>query len=104
MAGEVQNSALVPLLNICIEFKAKCLETATSQSTLTLYAMRFKIPQTTENNTKTQQNENNFYLSQPKIHSFFQPLFCQRASAHLQKANANPNAYFAKELIFSIAF
>ena len=39
MAGEVQNSALVPLLNICIEFKAKCLETATSQSTLTLPAM-----------------------------------------------------------------
>lgn len=36
MAGGVQNSALVPLLNICVKLKVKCLETATSQSTLTL--------------------------------------------------------------------
>ena len=43
-------------------------------------------------------------ISQPKIYSFFQPLFCQRTSAHLQKANAIPLAYFAKELNFSIAF
>jgi hypothetical protein len=30
---------------------------------------------------------------------FCQPLFRQRSSAHLQKAKAIPNAYFAKELI-----
>ena len=42
-------------------------------------------------------------ISQPKIYSFFQPLFCQRASAHLQKAKALPYSYFAKDLIFSIA-
>jgi len=39
MAGEVQNSALVPLLNICVKFKVLCLETATSQSTLPLAGM-----------------------------------------------------------------
>jgi hypothetical protein len=38
-----------------------------------------------------------------KIYSFFQPLFCQCASAHLQKAKAITNAYFAKELISSIS-
>ena len=52
--------------------------------------------------SKTTKDEKQHF--QPKIYSFFQPLFCQRSSAHLQKANAIPNAYFAKELIFSIAF
>lgn len=37
MAGEVQNSASVPLLNICVKLIVKCFETATSQSTLTLW-------------------------------------------------------------------
>ena len=44
MAGEVQNSALVHLLNICVKLKVKCLETATSQSTLTLAATLKNIP------------------------------------------------------------
>ena len=39
MAGEVQNSALVPWLNISCKLIVKCFETATSQSTLTLAAM-----------------------------------------------------------------
>ena len=58
-----------------------------------------KYAKTEIKNNKEDEEQN----SQPKIYSFFQHLFCQRASAHLQKANANPNAYFAKELIFSIA-
>ena len=31
---------------------------------------------------------------------FFQPLFCQRLSAHLQNPNTKPTSHFAKELIF----
>ena len=46
-------------------------------------------------------NRKNQNLSLPKIYSFFQPLFYQRTSAHLQNANAKPATYFAKELIFS---
>lgn len=41
-------------------------------------------------------------LSNLKIYSFFQPLFCQCSSAHLQKANARPTAYFTKELTLPI--
>ena len=37
MADEVQNLALVPWLNICVKLKLSCFETATSQSTLTLF-------------------------------------------------------------------
>jgi len=44
MAGEVQNSALVPLLDISYKLKVKCLETATSQSTLTLCVIVTSIP------------------------------------------------------------
>jgi hypothetical protein len=38
-------------------------------------------------------------ISPLKIYSFFQPLFFQRTSAHLQKAVATSTPYFAKELI-----
>ena len=38
-----------------------------------------------------------------KLFFFPAPFFCQRASAHLQKASAIPTAYFAKELIFPTA-
>jgi hypothetical protein len=55
-----------------------------------------KYTKTEIKNNKKDEEQN----TQRKIYSFFQPLFCQRSSAHLQKANANPNAYFAKELIF----
>ena len=46
---------------------------------------------------------NNFYTPNAKFILFFQPLFCQHSSAHLQNANALSNAYFAKELNFSNA-
>ena len=56
-----------------------------------------------QNFSKIELNKKNklykILLSQPKIYSFFQPLFCQRSSAHLQKASTIPTAYFAKELI-----
>ena len=54
-------------------------------------------------NKKSKTTKDEKYHFQPKIYSFFQPLFHQCSSAHLQKAEAIPNAYFAKELIFSIA-
>ena len=44
----------------------------------------------------------NFYSSNAKFILFFQHLFCQRTSAHLQNANAKSITYFAKEPIFPL--
>jgi len=71
-----------------------------SQIPKPLYAMLPKMPHKNEHqkNTKLFNDENKPFPTQNLF--FFQHLFCQRLSAHLQKANAKPTTYFAKELIF----
>ncbi|WP_159430233.1 hypothetical protein [Cruoricaptor ignavus] len=41
----------------------------------------------------------NFHIPNAKLILFSSRFFCQRSSAHLQKAKVISNVYFAKELI-----
>jgi len=50
------------------------------------------VPKNKIQNNKKDETQN----SHRKIYSFFQPLFCQRTSAHLQKANPFPTLILQK--------